>query len=198
MGYSTSLNQNIIVLAEYSPVSIRHLLYWLIIEIFSLMEVISWLPIGFLILFLLLILIEAPNESFAKQYLRVMFICIERIDILRSVLTCIPVHHEYLFELITVPDNPLLILNHSHVLPLYHLNLLLIDEHLLLQCGSFGLLELFGFFFFLIFPLPPGFPLVTVVPAVTVIVISSISRSASISFGMIHGIRCEDFLLLTL
>jgi hypothetical protein len=60
------------------------------------------------------------------------------------------------------------------------------------------LLELLGFFF-LIFPLPPGFPLVTVVPAVvTVAVVSSVSRSASLPLGMINGSRSEEFLLFTL
>jgi hypothetical protein len=59
------------------------------------------------------------------------------------------------------------------------------------------LLELLGFFF-LIFPLPPGFPLVTVVPAVTVVVVSSVSRSASLPLGMIHGSGSEEILLLTL
>jgi hypothetical protein len=60
------------------------------------------------------------------------------------------------------------------------------------------LLELLGFFV-LIFPLPPGFPLVTVVPAVvTVAVVSSVSRSASLPLGMINGSDSEEFLLLTL
>jgi len=95
-----------------------------------------------------------------------------------------------------MPDDPLLILDHAHVLSLNHLDLLLIDEHLVLLCGGLGLLELLGFFF-LIFPLPPSFPPVTVVPAVTVVVVSSVSRSASLPFGMIHGSGGEEFLLLT-
>jgi hypothetical protein len=37
-----------------------------------------------------------------------------------------------------LPDDPLLFLYHAHVLTLYHLNLLLINEHLLLLCGGFG------------------------------------------------------------
>jgi hypothetical protein len=85
-----------------------------------------------------------------------------------------------------MPDDPLLILDHAHVLSLNHLDLLLIDEYLLLLCGGFGLLELLGFLF-LIFPLPPGFSPVTVVPAVTVVVVSSISRSASLSLRVIKG-----------
>jgi hypothetical protein len=191
MRYSPSFDQDIIIFTEYSPISFCHLIYRLAKEIFSLIQVISWLPIGFLILFLLLMLIQTTNESFAKQYLRVVLVSVERVDILRCVLTCIPVHHEYLLKLVTLPDDPLLILDYAHVLFLNHLDLLLVDEHLLLLGGRFGLLELLGFFF-LIFPLSPGFTFVTLVSAitvvsgVTVVVVSAVPRSASLPLGMIH------------
>lgn len=133
--YPSSLDTNVIILAEDSPVPLSHLISRLSHKVFFLINS-SGITVAStfrLVLFLLLVLINPTHVAFSKEYLRVMLLSVERIDILAGVLVGIPVKKEDLLELVASGAHRSLlgVLNDAHVLALDKLHFFIFYQILL-------------------------------------------------------------------